>query len=116
MARIVRDTTVELTIEGLDALEPGTPYLFLSNHRDIVMDSALLNFRLHQAGHRTARVAVGDNLLTERYAADLMRLNKSFVIERGVTSATPWRRASRCGSPSVKAGRRTVTIGPSPRC
>ncbi len=85
MARVVRDTTVELTIEGLDALEPGTPYLFLSNHRDIVMDSALLNFRLHQAGHRTARVAVGDNLLTERYAADLMRLNKSFVIERGVT-------------------------------
>ena len=85
MARVVRDTTVELTIDGLDALEPGVPYLFLSNHRDIVMDSALLNFRLHQAGHRTARVAVGDNLLTERYAADLMRLNKSFVIERSVT-------------------------------
>ena len=85
MARVVRDTTVELTIEGLDGLEPGTPYLFLSNHRDIVMDSALLNFRLHQAGHRTARVAVGDNLLTERYAADLMRLNKSFVVERSVT-------------------------------
>lgn len=85
MARVVRDTTVALTIDGLDALEPGTSYLFLSNHRDIVMDSALLNFRLHQAGHRTARVAVGDNLLTERYAADLMRLNKSFVIERSVT-------------------------------
>lgn len=87
MARVVRDTIHELTVDGLDVLTPGRPYLFVSNHRDIVMDSALLNFRLHHAGHRTARVAVGDNLLSSPYAADLMRLNKSFVVERGVTGA-----------------------------
>lgn len=85
MARVIRDTVDELTVEGLDALPAGRPHLFISNHRDIVMDSALLNFLLHEAGHRTARMAVGDNLLSERYAADLMRLNKSFVIERNVT-------------------------------
>lgn len=81
MARVIRDTIAELTVDGLERLPPG-PHLFISNHRDIVMDSALLNYLLHESGHRTARMAVGDNLLSERYAADLMRLNKSFVIER----------------------------------
>jgi 1-acyl-sn-glycerol-3-phosphate acyltransferase len=87
MARVIHDTIHELTVEGLEALPTGRPYLFLSNHRDIVMDSALLNYLLHQAGHRTARMAVGDNLLSEPYAADLMRLNKSFVVERSVSGS-----------------------------
>ncbi|MDZ7669238.1 MAG: 1-acyl-sn-glycerol-3-phosphate acyltransferase [Gammaproteobacteria bacterium] len=87
MERVIRDSVHELTVDGLEALQPGQPYLFVSNHRDIVMDSALLNYSLHQAGHTTMRVAVGDNLLSEAYAADLMRLNKSFVIERSVSGA-----------------------------
>jgi 1-acyl-sn-glycerol-3-phosphate acyltransferase len=87
MARVIRDTIHALTVDGLATLPVGRPYLFLSNHRDIVMDSALLNFLIHQSGHRTARTAVGDNLLSAPYAADLMRLNKSFVIERGVSGA-----------------------------
>ncbi len=87
MARIIRDTIHELSVAGLKSLPPGRPRLFVSNHRDIVMDSGLLNYLLHQAGHSTARMAVGDNLLSEPYAADLMRLNKSFVVERSVTGA-----------------------------
>jgi 1-acyl-sn-glycerol-3-phosphate acyltransferase len=87
MARIVRETVEALTVSGLEHLEPGQAYLFLSNHRDIVMDSALLNFLLYQAGLDTARTAVGDNLLAQPFAADLMRLNKSFVVERRVTGA-----------------------------
>lgn len=87
MARVIRDTIDELTVDGLEHLEPGQPYLFLSNHRDIVMDSALLNFLLYRAGHETMRIAVGDNLLGQPCAADLMRLNKSFVVQRRVTGA-----------------------------
>jgi 1-acyl-sn-glycerol-3-phosphate acyltransferase len=87
MARVIRDSVAELTIDGLEHLERGRSYLFVSNHRDIVMDSALLNFLLHQAGHDTARTAVGDNLLSMDCAADLMRLNKSFVVQRNVTGA-----------------------------
>jgi len=87
MARVIRNTIDELTVDGLEHLEPGRPYLFLSNHRDIVMDSALLNFLLHRAGHDTMRIAVGDNLLGQPCAADLMRLNKSFVVQRRVTGA-----------------------------
>ncbi len=85
MARVVEDSIDTFTADGLEHLTPGQPYLFLSNHRDIVLDSALLNYQLHQHGHPTMRVAVGDNLLTQHFAADLMRLNKSFMIERSVT-------------------------------
>jgi hypothetical protein len=87
MERLIRATIAELTVSGLDGLTPGQPYLFLSNHRDIVLDSGLLNYVIHGAGHRTCRMAVGDNLLSEKYAADLMRLNKSFMVERSVTGA-----------------------------
>jgi len=85
--RLVRNTIHELSVTGVDRLPGGRPYLFISNHRDIVMDSGLLNFVLHSHGHDTTRMAVGDNLLSERYAADLMRLNKSFMVERGVSGA-----------------------------
>jgi 1-acyl-sn-glycerol-3-phosphate acyltransferase len=72
-------------VSGVEALEADRAYLFISNHRDIVMDTGLVNFLLHRAGHDTPEAAVGDNLLTEPLVADLMRLNKSFVVERSVT-------------------------------
>ena len=87
MARLINDTILELSIDGLHDLPTNQPYLFISNHRDIAMDSGLLNFVIHHAGHNTSRSAVGDNLLGEPYAADLMRLNKSFVVERSATGA-----------------------------
>jgi len=85
MKRVIRDTIAELSVEGLENLTPGQPYLFVSNHRDIVMDAGLISYVIHQAGHATVRSAVGDNLLAEPYAADLMRLNKSFVVDRSVS-------------------------------
>ncbi len=85
MKRVVRSTIAEFTVEGLERLTPGAARLFISNHRDIVMDSGLISYALYEAGHPTVRSAVGDNLLSEPYAADLMRLNKSFVVQRGVT-------------------------------
>ena len=63
-------------------VEINTIYLS-SNHRDIVMDSSLISYLLFQAGYPTCRMAVGDNLLANPVAADVMRLNKSFVVERG---------------------------------
>jgi len=85
MKRVVRNTIAEFTVEGLERLAPGRARLFISNHRDIVMDSGLISYALYEAGHPTVRSAVGDNLLSEPYAADLMRLNKSFVVERGLS-------------------------------
>lgn len=85
MRRLVETTIAELGCSGLEKLTPGTAYLFISNHRDIVLDSGVLNYVIYHAGHDTARMAVGDNLLSEPFAADLMRLNKSFVVERSAT-------------------------------
>ncbi len=84
-ARLLRNTVSGLTVSGLDRLEAGRPYLYMSNHRDIIMDTGLVNYSVHMAGFPTPEAAVGDNLFTEPLATDLMRLNKSFVIERSVT-------------------------------
>lgn len=85
MESLVDKTVFEFTVDGVAGLEPGKAYLFVSTHRDIMMDSGLMNFAIHRAGHNTSRIAVGDNLFAKPYAADLMRLNKSFVVERSVT-------------------------------
>ncbi|GAA3956543.1 1-acyl-sn-glycerol-3-phosphate acyltransferase [Allohahella marinimesophila] len=86
MAQTVAKTTTSLTVSGLDKLSPTQAYLFISNHRDIVLDPALMNFALDQAGFATVRIAVGDNLLKNRLVGEIMRLNKSFIVKRTVSS------------------------------
>lgn len=81
-----RETMAGFTVSGMENLQPGVSHLFISNHRDIVLDSALLNWALHRAGHATSRTAVGDNLVSTPWVGDLMRLNKSFVVSRSVMS------------------------------
>ena len=87
MENLIEKTILEFRASGLEHLALGQPYLFISTHRDIIMDTGLVNFAMHRAGHATSRIAIGDNLLGKAWAADLMRLNKSFVIERSVTGA-----------------------------
>lgn len=78
------DSTV--TVSGLDKLDRETPYLFISNHRDIAMDPAFVNVALYDDERDTVRIAIGDNLLTKQFTADLMRLNKSFIVKRSVVN------------------------------
>ena len=75
----------EFTFGGIDQLEKGKSYVFISNHRDITLDSALLNYALVKHGLDTAEVAIGDNLLGNPLVSDLLRLNKSFVVNRSVS-------------------------------
>ena len=82
MDRTVRSTTWGLGQQGLENLETGRSYVFVSNHRDIVMDPAFINLLLHRAGFSTLQIGVGDNLLKKPFVADLMRLNKSFIVHR----------------------------------
>ena len=84
MNRCMLDTSRELEVKADQALDPGKNYLFMSNHRDIVMDPAICNLVCHQAGLGTMRIAIGDNLLSKQFASDLMRLNKSFIVKRGI--------------------------------
>lgn len=80
--RLMETATSGLTHSGIDHLQPSEPYLFISNHRDIAMDPALISYTLHTQQFETVRIAIGDNLLTKPFASDLMRLNKSFIVPR----------------------------------
>lgn len=80
----VIERTSRFTAGGLAALDPTRSYVFVSNHRDIAMDSAYANYALDRAGHRTLSIAIGNNLLTQPWVADVMRLNKSFIVRRDV--------------------------------
>lgn len=79
---LVKRTTSEVTFSGLDQLDPNQSYLFISNHRDIVLDPALVNWGLFSHNMKTVRIAIGDNLLQIPYITELMRLNKSFIVKR----------------------------------
>ena len=79
---VVKKSINNFSVSGIENIEPNKGYLFISNHRDITLDSALLNLTLHQNNCKTTFNAVGNNLLSEKWASDLMRLNKSFIIDR----------------------------------
>jgi 1-acyl-sn-glycerol-3-phosphate acyltransferase len=85
MDRMIESTTSGFSVSGLERLERGRAYLFMSNHRDIAMDPAFTNYALHADGRDTVRIAIGDNLLTKPWVSDLMRLNKSFIVKRSVS-------------------------------
>ena len=82
MDRMIESSTDQFTISGLDELDAQQPYLFMSNHRDIALDPAFVNYALYHNEYDTVRIAIGDNLLSKPFVADLMRLNKSFIVKR----------------------------------
>ncbi|OOE74587.1 lysophospholipid acyltransferase family protein [Salinivibrio sp. ML290] len=82
MRKMIKTTCDKVTVSGIEKLDPNKAYLFVSNHRDIAMDPALVNWCLHQQGLDTVRIAIGDNLLRKPCATELMKLNKSFIVKR----------------------------------
>ncbi|MCM1020739.1 MAG: acyltransferase [Muribaculum sp.] len=77
-------TTSGLTCNGLDNIDKKKAYSFITNHRDIVLDTSFLNLCLLRAGYPTTEVAIGDNLLIYTWISDLVRLNKSFIVKRNL--------------------------------
>ncbi|TGN41681.1 lysophospholipid acyltransferase family protein [Marinobacter confluentis] len=90
---LVDGTTSRVTQSGLENLSKTGAYLFISNHRDIVFDPMVVNYLLFINGFNTTRIAIGDNLLSNRVFAEMMRLNKSFVVRRNMTSPREMRDA-----------------------
>ena len=67
------------------AIDTSRRYTFVSNHRDIVLDSAFLDKLLIDAQFSTTcEIAIGDNLLSLPWVKDLVRINKSFIVERSL--------------------------------
>jgi len=75
-------TSCTMDTSAIDTLKR---YTFVSNHRDIVLDSALLGKMLIDNGFSTTcEVAIGDNLLSIPWVKDLARVNKTFIVERSL--------------------------------
>ena len=86
LAKVLDATTDGYSFGGLDNLDPDKAALYISNHRDIALDPALVCQGLFAAGKDSVRIAIGDNLLSKPFAADLMRVNRSFIVKRSATA------------------------------
>lgn len=80
--KIVKDTAKELTYSGLENLNSGKKHLLISNHRDILLDSALIQVICFISGIQTSEMAVGDNLITDSFLEDIARSNKMIKVVR----------------------------------
>ncbi|WP_126321344.1 1-acyl-sn-glycerol-3-phosphate acyltransferase [Capnocytophaga canimorsus] len=74
----------DFTFEGFEKLKPDTAYLFISNHRDIILDTSLLNVTLHDHNLKMTASAVGDNLIRKKVLKALSLLNRNFIIHRNL--------------------------------
>ena len=75
----------QLRVEGLE-LSDCPRYTFISNHRDIVLDSAFLDVKLFESGFpTTVEIGIGDNLLIYPWIKRLVRMNKAFTVRRGLS-------------------------------
>lgn len=86
LMQFLTKTTTSITSDGFDTLDAEQKHLFISNHRDIILDSALLNILLHDHHLQTAETAIGDNLLKFDLVKTLTRLNKNFMVRRSGSS------------------------------
>lgn len=81
---VIENTSDGVQVTGLENLHPDTSYLFISDHRDIILDSAILNLILRNHGLKYTQAAIGSNLLVNKWVTDLVKLNSCFVIERDI--------------------------------
>lgn len=85
MLTLIGRTTTGMNGYGWENVDEQNNHLFISNHRDIVLDAAFLNMLMFDKGKPTTEIAIGDNLLIYPWIEKVVRLNKSFIVKRGVT-------------------------------
>jgi hypothetical protein len=82
---LAKKTSDGLDINGMDKISLDQKYLFISNHRDIILDAALLNTLFILKGYETSENAIGDNLCVTQWITAGMKLNKNFIVRRSGT-------------------------------
>lgn len=85
MRRILEQTSDGITTTGFETLDDHTPYLFISNHRDIILDTSFLNVMLLENKKIMTASAVGDNLVQRSFHMKLARLNRNFIVKRNLS-------------------------------
>ncbi|HBK82464.1 MAG TPA: glycerol acyltransferase [Flavobacterium sp.] len=83
--KVLEKSSDGLTTSGFETLKPDTSYLFISNHRDIILDTSLLNASLYEHGLTMTASAIGDNLVKKSFLRTLSKLNRNFVVQRGLS-------------------------------
>ena len=83
--RILEKTAEKLTVSGFEQLDDNSSYFFISNHRDILLDTSLLNVKLHEYNKIMTASAVGDNLVQKSFLMVLAKLNRNFIVRRGLS-------------------------------
>ena len=83
--RIIANSISEFTCSGVEQLQKEVAYLYVSNHRDIMLDASLLQNKLFDGGFPTTQITFGANLMTSQLVIDIGRSNKMFRVERGGT-------------------------------
>lgn len=82
--KVLEKSSDGLSTYGFEKLEPNVSYLFISNHRDIILDTSLLNIALFDYGLVMTASAIGDNLVKKDFLRLLSRLNRNFIVQRGL--------------------------------
>lgn len=82
--KVLEKSSDGLTTSGFEKLEKNTSYLFISNHRDIILDTSLLNAALFEHGLVMTASAIGDNLVKKSFLLTLSKLNRNFLVQRGL--------------------------------
>jgi hypothetical protein len=85
LQKVLEKTSDGLTTSGFEKLELNTAYMFISNHRDILLDTSLLNACLFEHKLVMTASAIGDNLVTKSFLKVLARLNRNFLVQRGLS-------------------------------
>jgi 1-acyl-sn-glycerol-3-phosphate acyltransferase len=85
LLKVLEKSSDGLTTSGFEKLEKGESYLFISNHRDILLDTTLLNVALFEHRLVMTSSAIGDNLVKKDFLNILARLNRNFLVQRGLT-------------------------------
>ena len=83
--KLAKDTTDGLILESMAVLNKQSAYTYVSNHRDIILDSGFLSVLLVEQGLDTVEIAIGDNLLIYPWIKKLVRINKCFTVQRALT-------------------------------
>ena len=85
LQQVLAKSSDGLSSGGFEALQPNTAYLYISNHRDIILDTSLLNSCIFEKGLVMTTSAIGDNLTKQPFLHTLSRLNRNFAIRRGLS-------------------------------
>ena len=87
--RIIDSTIDNFTASGIEGIEKNSGYLYVSNHRDITLDSLLLQYTLFTHGLSTTATTLGDNLLRSQFIIDICRINRAVRVIRKTDDISP---------------------------